>query len=171
MHAVGGGSPRGLALSWFALGSCAVAHRAFPWALKALQALPTPLSSEGTHCVLQSHFQPEKTACLRPRNLTCWPPWPREPKLERITHPLFPHEFLRWRDTQKVWPKRTAAVPETRPRPRQGTGQGRKRLAHEHYVQAGAGLGRQTEKTCNCASWLPRGAGVPHTPHSGAQGP
>lgn len=32
--------------------------RAFPWALKALQALPT-LSSEGTHCVLQSHFQPE----------------------------------------------------------------------------------------------------------------
>ena len=87
--------PAGLAWSWFALGSCAEAHSALPRVLKALQALPTPLSSEGTHCILQSHFQPEKTAGLWPRNLTCRPPWPREPELERITYPLFPHEFHR----------------------------------------------------------------------------
>lgn len=135
MQAVGGGSPRGLAWSWFALGSCAVAHSALPRALKALQALPTPLSSEGTHCVLQSHFQPEKTARLRPRNLTCRPSWPQEPKLERITHPLFPHEFHRWRDTQTVWPQITGAAQKQGPGP--GEEQAREEEARPRTLCAG----------------------------------
>ena len=96
----------------------AVAHSALPRALKALQALPTPLSSERTRCVLQSHFQPEKKACLRPRKLTCRLPQPWEPKLERITHPLFPHEFHRLEGHPDSVAPNHSCSPETRPRPR-----------------------------------------------------